>query len=178
VGAIVQESFDLYNHYTQTHSLVTPGDEQRRDRQLSVIPLHPRLARSRCGSQLAEAKPGDIEATSTPHWAYLRTGASDHAAVRPFEIDAGEAQCLLEAALIRYLVVDNLEYEYTRRYAAAVVRALPERWHPVYASPDMTSRVYRRVGSADAIPTGRTGDAASRSQLTLRRARALTLFEA
>jgi hypothetical protein len=80
-------------------------------------------------------------------------GASDHAAVRPFEIDAGEAQCLLEAALIRYLVVDNLEeYEYTRRYAAAVVRALPERWHPVYASPDMTSRVYRRVGSADAPP--------------------------
>ena len=50
---------------------------------------------------------------------------------------------------VKYLVVDGLEFvDVTRRYAAPVARAYPREWKLIYASPDSTSRIYRRVDAA------------------------------
>ncbi|MFL5511082.1 MAG: hypothetical protein ACJ8CN_01420, partial [Gemmatimonadales bacterium] len=88
-------------------------------------------------------KPGDIIATSTPHWAYLKTGAK--AVLPPFEADVRTARQLLEAVPVRYLVIDSLEFvDVTRRYAAPVAREYAREWQLVYSSLDSTSRIYRR----------------------------------
>ncbi len=95
---------------------------------------------------LAErAEPGEVLATSAPHWAYLNTGR--RAVMPPMEADPAEAQRLLDSVPVRYVVVDALHFvDMTRRYAAPAVLAHPQAWERVYASPDGKTCVYRRVG--------------------------------
>jgi hypothetical protein len=93
------------------------------------------------------AKPGEVIATSTPHWAYLKTQLKT--VQPPWEHDPRTAQRLLEAVPVDYLIIDNLlAYELgevARRYSIPVVRAFPERWKLIYAEPDSGSRIYRRM---------------------------------
>lgn len=90
------------------------------------------------------AAPGDVVATATPHWAYLRTGL--RTVMVPFEARPAEAQRLLEGVPVEYLILDHIESpDIARRYAAPAVERFPERWRLVYATPDSLSRVYRRV---------------------------------
>jgi hypothetical protein len=92
------------------------------------------------------AEGDDIIATSTPHWAYLKTGSK--AVLPPFEADVRAARRLMEAVPVKYLVVDSLEFvDVSRRYAAPIARAYHREWKLVYSSADSTSRVYRRVDS-------------------------------
>jgi len=75
---------------------------------------------------------------------YLATGL--RAVLPPFEIEAAEAERLLESVPVDYLVIDDLEFvDVTRRYAEPVVRAYPERWTLVRGDPTSGSRIYRRV---------------------------------
>lgn len=87
------------------------------------------------------AKPGEIIATSTPHWAYLKTGLKT--VQPPWEHDPGTAQRLLEAVPVDYLIIDNLlAYELAevaRVYSIPVGRAFPERWKLIHAVADSSS---------------------------------------
>jgi hypothetical protein len=93
------------------------------------------------------AKPGEVIATSTPHWAFLKTRLKT--VQPPWEHDLRTAQRLLEAVPVDYLIIDNLlAYELgevARRYSIPVVQAFPERWKLIYAVADSGSRVYRRM---------------------------------
>jgi hypothetical protein len=92
------------------------------------------------------ARPGEIIATSTPHWAYLRTGL--RAVMPPYEADAARAAALLDAVPITYLVVDQLSFlDVGRRYTVPAIRWAPDRWRLIYAESDSGPRIYRRVGS-------------------------------
>ncbi len=93
------------------------------------------------------AIPGSIVASSTPHWAYLKTGLKT--VQPPWEADPAVAQRLLEGVPVEYLVIDKLvAYELggtARRYSEPVLRAYPERWALIYAGPDSGSYVFHRV---------------------------------
>ena len=92
------------------------------------------------------AAPDAVVATSTPHRLFLTTGL--HAVMPPFEPDVAEAERLLDDVPIAYLVIDDLDFlDVSRRYAARVVAAHPDRWTLVFGAPDGGSRVYRSVTS-------------------------------
>jgi hypothetical protein len=98
-----------------------------------------------------EARPWEIISTSTPHWAYLKTGL--RAVMPPFEADVYEAQRLVDSVPVSYLIIDTLEFvDIGRRYPAPIVRSFPERWRLIYSTPENGSRIYRRVN-----PGGSTG---------------------
>jgi hypothetical protein len=91
------------------------------------------------------ARPGEIIATSTPHWAYLRTGL--RSVMPPYEADAGRAAALLDSVPVTYLVVDQLSFlDVGRRYTVPAIRWAPDRWRLIYAKSDSGPRIYRRVG--------------------------------
>jgi hypothetical protein len=90
------------------------------------------------------AGPGDVMATTMPHWAYLRTGVK--AILPPMEPDVETAQRLLDAVPVRFVVVDELTYpRISKRYAAPVVETRPALWRCVYATADGLARLYERV---------------------------------
>lgn len=91
--------------------------------------------------------PGDVIATSCPHWTWLRTGRK--AVMPPFEPDPATAERLLDTVPVTWVIVDELEFtDVSRRYAARVVEARPESWRKVYTSRSGEVRVYRREGNA------------------------------
>jgi hypothetical protein len=82
--------------------------------------------------------------TSTPHWIYLMTGLPS--VMPPFEIDPGNAQRLMDAVPLSYLVVDSLEFvDVGRRYTMPVIEATPDRWEMVYRGAEGAPRIYRRT---------------------------------
>jgi hypothetical protein len=94
------------------------------------------------------ARPGEVVATSTPHWAYLRTGLP--AVMPPYEADAARAAALLDQVPVRYLIVDQLAFlDVGRRYTLPVLQRAPDQWQLVYAVSDSGPRIYRRVGSSE-----------------------------
>jgi hypothetical protein len=100
-----------------------------------------------------EAPRDAIIATSTPHWAYLRTGM--RAVMPPYESDSGKAAELLAEVPVSYLVVDQLSFlDVSRRYAAPVARAAASEWPLVYAESDSGPRIYRRAEAKPAPSIG------------------------
>jgi hypothetical protein len=94
------------------------------------------------------ARPGEVIATSTPHWAYLRTGRP--AVMPPYEVDPARAAVLLDQVPVRYLIVDQLAFlDVGRRYTIPVVRRSPDQWKLVYAATDSGPRIYRRVDPSE-----------------------------
>jgi hypothetical protein len=93
-----------------------------------------------------QAQPGEIVATSTPHWAYLRTSLP--AVMPPFEADPGRAATLLDGVPVTYLIVDQLSFlDVGRRYTIPAIARAPDQWRLIYAPNDSGPRIYRRVGS-------------------------------
>jgi hypothetical protein len=92
-----------------------------------------------------EARPGEIVATSTPHWAYLRTGLP--AVMPPYEADPRRAAALLDQVPVTYLIVDQLSFlDVGRRYTIPAIQDAPDRWRLIYAANDSGPKIYRRVG--------------------------------
>jgi len=91
-----------------------------------------------------QARPGEIVATSTPHWAYLRTGLQ--AVMPPYEANPERAEMLLQQVPVTYLIVDQLSFlDVGRRYTIPAVESAPDRWRLIYAVNDSGSRIYQRV---------------------------------
>jgi hypothetical protein len=90
------------------------------------------------------ARPGDLMATTVPHWAYLRTGVK--AVLPPMERDRAVANALLDSVAARFVVLDELAYpRISQRYAAPAVEGQPARWRKVYETTDGRARLYERV---------------------------------
>jgi hypothetical protein len=108
------------------------------------------------------SRPGEIVATSTPHWAYLRTGLP--AIMPPYEADPAVAQRLVDAVPVTYLVVDNLSFlDVGRRYTRPMIARDPGRWSLIYFANDTGPRIYRRVlGPAPVSASAATGAASVR----------------
>jgi hypothetical protein len=94
-----------------------------------------------------KARPGEIVATSTPHWAYLRTGLP--AVMPPYEANARRAAALLDQVPVTYLIVDQLSFlDVGRRYTIPAIQSAPDRWRLIYATNDSGPKIYRRVGDS------------------------------
>ena len=143
-GVLGQESFAIYKVYTKQH--LDAGGVQHEQRLFFYTPAW-RTHDAALDWLRGRVQPEDVIATSTPHWAYLKTGAK--AVLPPFEADVRTARQLLEEVPVRYLVIDSLEFvDVTRRYAAPVAREYAREWQLIYASLDSTSRIYRRSDAA------------------------------
>jgi hypothetical protein len=92
-----------------------------------------------------QARPGEVVATSAPERVYLYTGLK--AVMPPLEVDPAQAQRLLDAVPVTYVIVDDLGFaDVTRRYTGPTIRRHPGLWQPVYQVPGSNTHVYRRVG--------------------------------
>jgi hypothetical protein len=98
------------------------------------------------------ARPGEVVATSGPHWVYLRTGLK--AVMPPFVSDPAEAQRLLDTVPARYLILDEGALD-TQKYTRPVVERFPERWKRVFAIPEGNLAIYRRVTARSAASAAR-----------------------
>ena len=149
LGVLTQESFAIYKVYTKQHRTVEYLDAggKRHEQRLFFYTPAWRTHDAALDWLRQIVRPEDVIATSTPHWAYLKTGS--RAVLPPFEADVRAARRLLEEVPVRYLVVDSLEFvDVSRRYAAPVARAYPREWQLIYSSADSTSRIYRRTDAA------------------------------
>jgi hypothetical protein len=91
-----------------------------------------------------QAHPGDIIATTVPHWAYVRTGLK--AVMPPMEIDSDRARRLLDSVPVRFVILDDLPYpDISPRYAAPAVEGHSDLWKCVYIAPGGRARVYERL---------------------------------
>lgn len=91
------------------------------------------------------AHPGEVVATSTPHWTFLRSGLP--AIMPPYESDPDLAARLLDGVPVTYVVVDQLTFlDVGRRYTIPAIAQAPDRWQLVYAMNDSGPKIYRRVG--------------------------------
>jgi len=89
-------------------------------------------------------RPDAVVATSTPHRLHLMSGL--RSVLPPLEADPAQAERLLAAVPVDYLIVDHLDFAAVlRRYAENVVTAAPERWRLVYGDASGGSSVYRRT---------------------------------
>jgi hypothetical protein len=94
-----------------------------------------------------QAGPGEIIATSTPHWAYLRTGLP--AVMPPYEADPQRAAALLDQVPVTFLIVDQLSFlDVGRRYTIPAIQGAPDRWRLIYAANDSGPKIYRRVAAS------------------------------
>jgi hypothetical protein len=146
VFVLAQESFALYKVYSKKLTSVTYRDGQGNVRDYRLF-FHTGAWRTQDAALdwLADhARPGQVVATSTPHWAYLKTGLP--AVLPPFEPDPRRAQELLDSVPVTWLVVDSLEFvDVGQRYARPVPQAFPQAWRLVHAAGDSAvARVYRR----------------------------------
>ena len=90
------------------------------------------------------AKPGDVMATTMPHWAYLQTGVKS--ILPPLVSDHDEARRLLDAVPVRFVVLDEQAYLlFSQRYAAPAVQDAPLAWQQVYRTANGLASVYERV---------------------------------
>lgn len=79
------------------------------------------------------AKDGEVIAATTPPWAYLRTGLKS--VLPPLELDAAKAQILLDTVPVKYLIVDDGDFN---KYTTRVVKTFPELWKRIYVYSDTT----------------------------------------
>ena len=79
----------------------------------------------------SRAKPGEVVASSMPHWVYLRTGLKS--VMPPFELDTAKAQRLLDSIPVDYMIVDEGLALDTRKYTLPVVQTFIDQWRIVYS---------------------------------------------
>jgi hypothetical protein len=87
---------------------------------------------------------GTTLATTHPQRAYMMTGLK--AIMPPYESDPAEAQRMLDAVPIEYVVVDNLdELGAVRDYAARCLATNRTKWREVYVDRSGGTIVYQRL---------------------------------
>ncbi len=143
---LVHEVYTVFKLFTKHHqpAVMTDASGKAHHYRLFYYDLPWRLHDDGLDWLGREAPHQAIIATSTPHWAYLRTGM--RAVMPPYEIDSRKAAELLAGVPVTYLVVDQLSFlDVSRRYAGPVPRAAAAEWPLVYATSDSGPRIYRRA---------------------------------
>jgi hypothetical protein len=147
VGLVaVQQAATLYRSISKYPSPAVFFDRTgaRHDYRLFFYDRHWQMHDAGLDWLARRARPGEIVATSTPHWAYLRTGLQ--AVMPPYESDPARAELLLEQVPVTYLIVDQLSFlDVGRRYTIPVIESARDRWRLIYAVNDSGPRIYRRV---------------------------------
>jgi hypothetical protein len=87
------------------------------------------------------AASGDIVASGTPQWIYLRTGLKS--VMAPFEADPRREQASLDSVPVTFLVVGR-DVVGTERYTTPMLKAFPAFWSAAFTSPGGNWLVYRR----------------------------------
>jgi hypothetical protein len=142
--------YKIYGYKTRAKALYNTESGEQREYRLFFYRKEWQLHDKALDWLEKEANPDEIVATSTPHWVYLKCGL--RAVMPPFEADVSGAQRFIDSVPVSYLIVDNLKFvDITRRYAAPIVEAFPERWELIYSSGKEGSQIYRRV-----TPSGET----------------------
>jgi hypothetical protein len=93
---------------------------------------------------MRERVPAGVVATSTPQWAFLRTGLK--AVMPPFEVDTDRAQKLLDSVPVTYLVYEE---GFTRKYISGVIQKHPDLWREVYSNRNGQYKIYHRVDARE-----------------------------
>jgi hypothetical protein len=143
---LVHEVYTVFKLFTKHHqpAVMTDASGKAHHYRLFYYDLPWRLHDDGLDWLGREAPHQAIIATSTPHWAYLRTGM--RAVMPPYEIDSRKAAELLAGVPVTYLVVDQLSFlDVSRRYAAPVPSAATAEWPLVYSNTDSGPRIYRRA---------------------------------
>jgi hypothetical protein len=137
----------LWSAYTSQHQRVAyeHRDGKRIDYRLFFYQARNRMTDDGLDWLKAHAKGDETIAATDPQWCYLRTGLKS--VLPPFEMDAQEAQRLLDGVPVRYLVVDDGVY---KKYTERVAAASPNRWRRVYAQassegPESKVEIYERT---------------------------------
>jgi hypothetical protein len=145
VLVVAQQIYTAVKAYTKHHMPATYTDARGRPHEYALFFYDEtwRLQDAGLAWLAAHAKPGEIVAASTPHWAYLKTGLPS--IMPPFEPDARRAQALVDGVPVAYLVVDALSFlDIGRRYTQPMLDSFPDRWRLIYATVDSGPRIYQR----------------------------------
>lgn len=142
---LLQQAYTLYAALAYNHQMsFYPAGGRRHEYRLLFYDRAWQLHDEGLDWLAHHSHPGDIVVTSTPQWAYLRTGLP--AIMPPYEADPEVAQKLVDDVRATYLVVDNLRFiDVGRRYTRPLITAAPDRWSLVYVANDTGPRIYRRV---------------------------------
>lgn len=127
---LASQAAALFLFYARWHPVVRfdHGDNERIEYRLFAYQDLHRATDAGLDWLKGQTKGGEVVAATDPQWVYIRTGLKS--VLSPFEMDAGEAQRLLDSVPVRYLIVDEGKY---KKYTARVVAAYPDRWRRVYA---------------------------------------------
>jgi hypothetical protein len=145
VLVVAQQVYTTVKAYSKHHTPATYTDARGRPHEYALFFYDEtwRLQDAGLAWLAAHAKPGEIVAASTPHWAYLKTGLPS--IMPPFEPDARRAQALVDGVPVAYLVVDALSFlDIGRRYTQPMLDSFPDRWRLIYATVDSGPRIYQR----------------------------------
>jgi hypothetical protein len=145
VLVVAQQIYTAVKAYTKHHMPATYTDARGRPHEYALFFYDEtwRLQDAGLAWLAAHAKPGEIVAASTPHWAYLKTGLPS--IMPPFEPDARRAQALVDGVPVAYLGVDALSFlDIGRRYTQPMLDSFPDRWRLIYATVDSGPRIYQR----------------------------------
>jgi len=146
---LIQHCYALYKTYTKyLHPAVfVDAAGKRHDYRLLFHDRTWQLHDDALDWLARRAKPGEIVATSAPHWAYLKTGLPS--VMPPYVPDGAEADRLISAVPVTYLIVDRLEFvDIGRRYTTPIVAHAPDQWRLIYFVNDTGPRIYQREVSA------------------------------
>jgi len=94
---------------------------------------------------------GDVLAAADPHWAYLRSGRK--AVFPPFEPAAAEADRLLGAIPVRFLIVQGGAAVAIERYVTPVIQGDPRGWRRVALDIGSGVVVYERNRRPSSSPS-------------------------
>jgi hypothetical protein len=156
VGVILlQQAYTMAKLFTKHHQVAVYHDAAGRSHEQRLFFYFDSWRAHEQGIEwlARNARSGELVGTSTPHWIYLMTGLPS--VMPPFESDPREAQRLIDAVPLTYLVVDSLEFvDVGRRYTMPVIEATPNRWVLVYRGASGAPRIYRRR-PAETSPPGK-----------------------
>jgi hypothetical protein len=148
---LIQQAYTLYKSYTihLEPAVYTDAKGRTREHRLFFYDRNWRLHDKALDWLATHARAGEVVATSTPHWASLRTGLP--AVMPPYEANAATAARLMETVPVTYLIVDNLSFlDVGRRYARPVIEHAPQQWSLIYFADHSGPRIYRRRPAIDA----------------------------
>ncbi|MGH6629987.1 MAG: hypothetical protein ACREB3_09680, partial [Burkholderiales bacterium] len=135
---LLQQSLTLYLVYSRWHQRVVYSSRNGSEvsYRLFFYPDTHRAFNAGIDWLKSRAKPGDVVASSMPHWVYLRTGLKS--VMPPFERDPAKAQRLLDSVPVNYMLVEEGLALETRAYTLPVTQTFPGQWRRVYSDSVIT----------------------------------------
>lgn len=142
---LVQELLTVHKVYTEEHQKVVYHDRNgnKVDYRLFFYNKSYRDFDEALDWLKSRAQSSDVVATSSPHWAFLRTGMK--AVMPPFERDPARTQELLDTVPVRYLLQEEGTALDLKKFTVPVIQRFPQNWELVYVAPNASCSIFQRV---------------------------------